>query len=379
MRNDVNKLIGSLRKADNYPKEPKLQREFRRSPQKFAPPISKSGFSHVVPSPFKSPFVLSGDTGTEVATSSKFVKKNNKKEEVINPSTIDTYGLEFKFAKQRDDVSCDPNSVTACAGKNQACLQNPDGIYRCGCDQTSTFVNGTCIELVNECSDSNLNTCDPAAICMDSALGYECLCNEGYLDLSKEPQIRPGRKCVKLINECASKNGCDPNAKCIDKPIGYACRCSSGYVDVSPEGARNPGKKCIKAVDECSDKTLNDCDPNAICRDEMVGFSCRCKFGFADMSKDPEKPGRLCTLLSLDCRGCNSTTSQCVPTKTGNLVCACLPGYVDLNPMSPGQNCSKESSGGQGTSKGSEDEIIQISQLGPEKLGDFAPGSLIHS
>ena len=52
-------------------------------------------------------------------------------------------------------------------------------------------------ELVNECSDSNLNTCDPAAICMDSALGYECLCNEGYLDLSKEPQIRPGRKCVK--------------------------------------------------------------------------------------------------------------------------------------------------------------------------------------
>ena len=46
------------------------------------------------------------------------MKKSKKEEEVINPSTIDTYGLEFKFAKQRDDVSCDPNSVTACAGNS---------------------------------------------------------------------------------------------------------------------------------------------------------------------------------------------------------------------------------------------------------------------
>ncbi|ETN68364.1 hypothetical protein NECAME_05638 [Necator americanus] len=45
--------------------------------------------------------------------------------------------------------------------------------------------------------------------------------------------------------------------------------------------------------------------------------------------------------INIECDGCNSSTSHCVPTAGGNVVCACLPGFEDLDPINPGQNCSK--------------------------------------
>lgn len=93
-----------------------------------------------------------------------------------------------------------------------------------------------------------MNDCDPTASCMDHAAGYECLCREGFLDVSDDPLAKPGRKCLKLINECstATMNNCDKNAKCLDRPVGYTCRCNPGFVDISTGGARRPGRNCTK-------------------------------------------------------------------------------------------------------------------------------------
>ncbi|VDM82900.1 unnamed protein product [Strongylus vulgaris] len=61
----------------------------------------------------------------------------------------------------------------------------------------SSEANKLLAALVNECMNKTLNDCDPAATCMDNPLSYECLCREGYLDVSPNPVKKPGRKCMK--------------------------------------------------------------------------------------------------------------------------------------------------------------------------------------
>ncbi|KAK5972270.1 hypothetical protein GCK32_014063, partial [Trichostrongylus colubriformis] len=175
-------------------------------------------------------------------------------------------------------------------GTNNSCTGNSS----CACGPSGTWFNNTCIPLLNECSDKTLNDCDPEATCMDNPLSYECLCRENFLDVSPDPVKKPGRKCIKSL------------------------------------------------LNECSDKTLNDCDPEATCMDNPLSYECLCRENFLDVSPDPvKKPGRKCIKLSIECVGCNSSTSHCVPTAGGNVVCACRPGYEDLDPINPGQNCSK--------------------------------------
>ena len=81
---------------------------------------------------------------------------------------------------------------------------------------------------LNECDFPNLNGCDKVnAICADTVAGYNCTCNQGSIDISKN-----GFKCV-LINECTNKdelykNKCDPNAECKDTQFSYTCTCKKG-------------------------------------------------------------------------------------------------------------------------------------------------------
>uniref|UniRef100_A0A183D8L8 EGF_CA domain-containing protein n=1 Tax=Gongylonema pulchrum TaxID=637853 RepID=A0A183D8L8_9BILA len=89
-----------------------------------------------------------------------------------------------------------------------------------------------------------------------------------------------------------------------------------------------------------------NCDPQADCMDMTHGFTCKCRHGFSDISPDPiNRPGRKCSKLTNTCdspnfSGCNPKTSKCIGTRDG-FVCRCADGYVDLNPSSPGINCSK--------------------------------------
>nr|CDQ06675.2 BMA-MUP-4 [Brugia malayi] len=270
----------------------------------------------------------------------------------IQKDLIEVYGEKISFSNDsprltyaRKETECDPKSKIPCKGYGEICLPDLSGRHRCTCANNGTRMDSIC--LVNECMSPELNDCDPNASCMDSILSYECFCNEGFIDTSISPKTRPGIKCAKLVDECASKaaNQCDENADCIDKPIGYTCRCRNGYVDISEGGARNPGRKCHKLMDECQ-MGLADCDPKAICIDMTYSYTCKCPHGFADKSADPiNKPGRICSKLINSCdspnfTGCQSKESKCIGTKDG-FVCRCIDGYIDLNPANPGTNCSK--------------------------------------
>lgn len=47
----------------------------------------------------------------------------------------------------------------------------------------------------------------------------------------------------------------------------------------------------------CYEATKNDCDLNAFCVDlKNNRYNCTCKGGYRDKSRDPSKPGRLCTI-----------------------------------------------------------------------------------
>ncbi|KHN76197.1 Transmembrane cell adhesion receptor mua-3 [Toxocara canis] len=246
---------------------------------------------------------------------------------------------------ERKEEVCDPAKTKPCKGYGEICITDKSGRSRCGCANNGTRIDGVC--LINECASAELNDCDENASCMDSVFSYECFCNEGYIDASSSPTTRPGIKCVKLVNECASGdlNNCDPNAECIDKPIGYTCHCKNGFVDASDGGARQPGRKCL--VNECS-VGLADCDPHAECVDLTNGYTCQCPHGFTDVSNDPlNKPGRICAQLKNQCASPNFSgcpkTSKCVGTEDG-FVCRCTDGYIDVNPSTPGLNCSKAGS-----------------------------------
>jgi hypothetical protein len=98
------------------------------------------------------------------------------------------------------------------------------------------------VAVVNECLDARLNDCDTLALCEDNITSYTCTCpTASTIDQSPDP-ARPGRRCVPLVNECATKlNNCSRFADCTDKPIGYECKCKQGYFD---NNSRQPGTAC---------------------------------------------------------------------------------------------------------------------------------------
>ena len=59
--------------------------------------------------------------------------------------------------------------------------------------------------------------------------------------------------------------------------------------------------------DECVSSTLNDCDENAICKNEKLSFSCTCKESFVDKGV---LPGRLCVKQSQDDRQLEERVEQ---------------------------------------------------------------------
>lgn len=51
---------------------------------------------------------------------------------------------------------------------------------------------------------------------------------------------------ISAANQCSDKslNSCDENADCVQLPDGYTCKCFAGYVDVSSNANLPPGRVC---------------------------------------------------------------------------------------------------------------------------------------
>jgi hypothetical protein len=95
--------------------------------------------------------------------------------------------------------------------------------------------------------------------------------------------------------------------------VGYTCRCKSGWADSSTDKANFPGRNCRRSQkilpkniqnnfvgDQC--RSL-DCAPEAECRDSPGGPICQCQSGFVDVSASRGKlPGRICRRIQNECQ-----------------------------------------------------------------------------
>ena len=53
----------------------------------------------------------------------------------------------------------------------------------------------------------------------------------------------------------------------------FTCECPKGFTDRSPNRQHRPGRVCVKLIDECKEGR-HTCSPNADCRDlEEVNFN----------------------------------------------------------------------------------------------------------
>ncbi|CAD6188433.1 unnamed protein product [Caenorhabditis auriculariae] len=147
----------------------------------------------------------------------------------------------FSQCEQRNE--CDRNAF---------CSNTYDG-YKCQCKSgfldispdPETLPGRKCQKITNECADGTAD-CSPLATCQDTPTGYVCACKSGTIDVSSRYNLKPGRKCSEAANQCSDKslNSCDRNADCVQLPDGYTCKCFVGYVDVSSNANLPPGRVC---------------------------------------------------------------------------------------------------------------------------------------
>ncbi|HYC01134.1 MAG TPA: EGF domain-containing protein [Candidatus Limnocylindrales bacterium] len=151
------------------------------------------------------------------------------------------------------------------------------------------------------------------------------------------------RSCVDpRANECEGEGGghdCDANASCTDEEVGFQCTCNDGY--------RGDGTECTD-INECRSAANNDCHANATCTNKPGGYDCACKAGY-------EGDGFSCSDQN-EClgegSGNNCSADATCTNVAGSFLCTCKPGYagdgvscVDINECVTGaNNCSANGS-----------------------------------
>ncbi|KAK5980917.1 hypothetical protein GCK32_013403, partial [Trichostrongylus colubriformis] len=123
--------------------------------------------------------------------------------------------------------------------------------YKCQCkegyvDHDELRNPGRDCRKANQICESGRHDCDKNAQCIERGTNdYECVCKAGFLDRSPLPH-RTGRECRELINECldSSLNDCDPAATCRDTPDSYECECPIGSRDISKDPSKR-GRNCF--------------------------------------------------------------------------------------------------------------------------------------
>ncbi|MET0592298.1 MAG: EGF domain-containing protein [Polyangiaceae bacterium] len=114
------------------------------------------------------------------------------------------------------------------------------------------------------------------------------------------------------IDECAlGIDDCDVNAHCNDEAVGFSCACKSGYA--------GDGRHCAD-VDECAAGTAT-CSPDAVCTNTVGNYTCACKGGYTGN-------GFTCN----DVDECAAGTAGCdvhahCTNSPGTYLCTCQSGY----------------------------------------------------
>uniref|UniRef100_A0A0N4ZF68 Transmembrane matrix receptor MUP-4 n=1 Tax=Parastrongyloides trichosuri TaxID=131310 RepID=A0A0N4ZF68_PARTI len=308
--------------------------------------------------------------------------------------------------------------------KNADCIDTDDS-YQCKCrngyedlsSEYSKLPGRECIKMIDECS-IGAHDCGVNALCVDQRNGYFCKCKPGYVDVSKDITNFPGRQCVqpmeevtaaynsygtynaqpsnnrnppapspevdscnplnptcvgnrvcikntygvhhcqcergtvddngtcRIFNHCDRGNDCDPMAICSNEIDGYRCQCKPGFKDESVDPLTKPGRTCKRYINECAEKT-HSCSPYADCYDLSSGYECKCKNGFVDVSSQFSlPPGRKCSAEGNECssKDLNSCdeNADCVQ-KADGYTCVCAKGYADVSASAkllPGRVCT---------------------------------------
>ncbi|VDN06501.1 unnamed protein product [Thelazia callipaeda] len=159
------------------------------------------------------------------------------------PSVLGPNGRCMTFNRCKEHHDCDPAAICSNTYDSYKC-QCPPGFLDASPDPLR-LPGRKCIQLINECG-SQTHSCSPFATCIDTLESYLCYCNEGYTDVSSHYGMKPGRRCAQSQHQCENKlaNSCDENADCVTLPDGYTCTCASGFIDVSSNAHLPPGRVC---------------------------------------------------------------------------------------------------------------------------------------
>jgi MYXO-CTERM domain-containing protein len=322
---------------------------------------------------------LIASSGTSPGQAQKFYSK----EAGTTPPT-----LAFTFACKAGFKDLGSSCTTCTDAANAACVTThvgnscndsgpPSTTYSCNCDLSVYRSSGTpaCVigcSPVNHCRDNG----DASAACTDTASGYSCTCDPGYV------LNATGTSCV---DACPSTPDPCGNGTCTAGGTGWTCGCNPGYVSSGGTFAHcndynacnaaaladcttHPGDACVDEAApsmtyHCTcgnpaDKVgtgadggpacvdIDDCNPNhcvdggdtgATCTDPggtTLGYSCTCTSALWEQGL----LGTDVTCVDVDECATGNPCGNGVCTNVGSgggYTCACATGYVSSGGMQP--------------------------------------------
>ena len=97
-----------------------------------------------------------------------------------------------------------------CGGINAGSCFNTDGSYSCNCNDGYKNDDSSC-EDINECLEDSHSCESPAYKCENKIGGYDCICEEGYVELTEVINSETVATCVELkYDEWSEWTSCSP-------------------------------------------------------------------------------------------------------------------------------------------------------------------------
>ncbi|XP_042290199.1 fibrillin-1 [Thunnus maccoyii] len=181
------------------------------------------------------------------------------------------------------------------------------GSFYCKCEDGYQGSGTECWD-VDECDQSQVQTCPAFSYCFNTNGSYICECWEGFLD--------NGTHCQDM-DECMTENfTCPDNSTCTNVEGSYKCTCDPGF--------SGKGSLCLD-VDECS-LSLIQCPNSSKCLNTVGSFFCECWEGYQGNNTGCEEINEC-----LDNSTCPEH-STCINTN-GSYLCLCDTGFSSMDDL----------------------------------------------